>query len=106
MIFVARLLSLIGVTIMIFGFGTIFIMMVFDLEPLLPDGTQDYWLLPFIVTSFGIALLVLGQRCGNDLFKVRGKGSVFALDTRSNSRNDSYLGGGGHDIGGDGGSWD
>jgi hypothetical protein len=97
MIFIARLLSLIGATVTIVGMGAIAIM-------ILSEGLQDYWPSVLFGTLNGVVLLVIGQLCGNDLFKVLGKDSIFALKSGSGSNGGVPYAGWGD--GGDGGSCD
>jgi len=106
MIFVARILSLVGVTVAIVGIVTIALMEILDYKCLLPADFQNYRLPVFFFTILGAVLLLIGQLSGNDLFKVRGKDSIFTLKAGSNRRDSQNMGGGGSGFGGDGGSCD
>ncbi|MEH6648354.1 hypothetical protein, partial [Sulfitobacter sp.] len=102
----ARVLSLVGGVVTFIGMATISIMVLLELEDLIPAALQDHWLLVLFITSLGAVVLIIGQWCRNGLFKVRGKDSILALRTSPDSRNSYGMTGTGYDFGGDGGSSD
>lgn len=77
MIFVARIISLLGVAVTFGGAWVLFVM--FNIQEILPPDVLGHWDAVFYATLFGGVMLVIGQMAGNDLFKLRGKDSLFRL---------------------------
>ncbi|WP_298857053.1 hypothetical protein [uncultured Sulfitobacter sp.] len=106
MIYFARIASLIGCAVMVIGIATIAVMALLEAKGWIPAHLQEQWVLVMSGTGLGAVVLMIGQTCGNDLFKVRGKDSIFALRNRPGDRNSFgglHAGGG---SGGDGGCSD
>tara|TARA_B110000977_G_C10830669_1_gene397904 strand:- start:15 stop:335 length:321 start_codon:yes stop_codon:yes gene_type:complete len=106
MIYFARFVSLIGCAVMVIGLATIAVMALLEAKGWIPVLLQEQWVLVMSATGLGAGVLMIGQTCGNDLFKVRGKDSIFALRNGVGDRNSFgglYAGGG---SGGDDGCSD
>lgn len=106
MIYFARFVSLIGCAVLVIGIATLALMALLEGKGWITAELQEQWLLVIFTTCSGVVLLMIGQTCGNDLFKVRGKDSIFSLRDRPGDRNSfggTYSGG---DFGGDGGCSD
>lgn len=94
MIYFARFFSLIGGIVAAIGIFTILIMVLLENKGLISQDLQDQGPLVLFVTFLAALLLVMGQLCGNDLFRLTGKDSVLALkeDPDNHDRNRYYDG--------------
>jgi len=90
MIYFARLSSLTGGSMALAGFFVIGIKLIY--EPSLPEVAQGHWLTLFFFVAAGCCLLFVGQICGNDLFSLRGRNSIFSEAVKP-SRSEGFYGG-------------
>ena len=87
MIYFARFVSLIGCAVMVIGLATIAVMALLEAKGWIPVQLQEQWVLVMSAKGLGAGVLMIGQTCGNDLFKVRGKDSIVALRNGVGDRN-------------------
>jgi len=82
MIYFARICSLIGAVLTFCGLAVLFLYLLLamrDLEVFLPTALLERWDLMVIGVCLGAALLFVGQKAGNDLFRLRGKDSILKV---------------------------